>query len=259
MAGVKIIQTPFNNTSNILHPTFHPRTLWKLCSLPLCRSVPKDSNSEGSQPQGDPKKQELLARIAMLQAQKYRLTDYLDERSAYLTQFAEEANIEIDAIGENALKDLDEASARIMENIESKMQAFEESSEMSKEEIAKRDKELADFEGDIEKGRNEGLFFQSLQEKTPVDKEKAKEETKKLAAVTKDTAASKVRRNIYLALMGLMAVGIADSYIASSPDWRKIAVLGAIFIGLLSQFIYEQNLLKDSEKDDIQDIDDERK
>jgi hypothetical protein len=28
----------------------------------------------------------------MLQAQKVRLTDYLDERSAYLTQFAEEAN-----------------------------------------------------------------------------------------------------------------------------------------------------------------------
>lgn len=72
-----------------------------------------ESNSQSSQPEGDPKKQELLARIAMLQAQKLRLTDYLDERSAYLTQFAEEASAEIDAIGENALKDLDEASARV--------------------------------------------------------------------------------------------------------------------------------------------------
>lgn len=49
----------------------------------------------------------------MLQAQKVRLTDYLDERSAYLTQFAEEANAEIDQIGENALKELDEAGTRV--------------------------------------------------------------------------------------------------------------------------------------------------
>ena len=35
--------------------------------------------------EGDSRKQELLARIAMLQAQKVRLTDYLDERSAYLS------------------------------------------------------------------------------------------------------------------------------------------------------------------------------
>lgn len=49
----------------------------------------------------------------MLQAQKLRLTDYLDERSAFLTQFAEEANAEIDQIGENALKELDEAGSRV--------------------------------------------------------------------------------------------------------------------------------------------------
>lgn len=49
----------------------------------------------------------------MLQAQKVRLTDFLDERSAFLTQFAEDANAEFDQIGENALKELDEASARV--------------------------------------------------------------------------------------------------------------------------------------------------
>lgn len=49
----------------------------------------------------------------MLQAQKLRLTDYLDERSAFLTQFSEEANAEIDQIGENALKELDEAGSRV--------------------------------------------------------------------------------------------------------------------------------------------------
>ncbi|KAJ6755789.1 8-AMINO-7-OXONONANOATE SYNTHASE [Salix purpurea] len=38
----------------------------------------------------------------MLQAQKVRLTDYLDERSAYLTQFAEKTKAEFDKIGEDA-------------------------------------------------------------------------------------------------------------------------------------------------------------
>ncbi|XP_057524602.1 uncharacterized protein LOC130804240 [Amaranthus tricolor] len=248
MVAVKFIQTSFNTTRNFHHSNLHTITLKKLYTYPLCRSMSNESNSQSSQPEGDPKKQELLARIAMLQAQKLRLTDYLDERSAYLTQFAEEASAEIDAIGENALKDLDEASARIMENIESKMQEFEESSEMNKEEIAQRDKELADFEGEIQKGRNEGLFFQSLQDKKPIEKAKAMEETNKITAVIKDTAASKTRRNIYLVLIGLVAIGIADSYIASSPDWRKIAVLSAVFVGLLSQFIYEQNFLNESEK-----------
>jgi len=81
----------------------------------VCKSKYEGSNSdsEASRPEGDLRKQELLAKIAMIQAQKLRLTDYLDERSAFLTQFAEEANAEIDAIGENALKDLDDATARV--------------------------------------------------------------------------------------------------------------------------------------------------
>lgn len=57
----------------------------------LCICNSNDSNSESSPPEGDTK-QELLARISMLEARKVRLTDYLDERSAYRTQFAEEAN-----------------------------------------------------------------------------------------------------------------------------------------------------------------------
>lgn len=71
---------------------------WTLESQPsitknsiLCICNSNDSNSEASPPEGGTK-HELLARISMLQAQKVRPTDYLDERSAYLTQFAEEAN-----------------------------------------------------------------------------------------------------------------------------------------------------------------------
>ncbi|XP_058003034.1 uncharacterized protein LOC110640135 [Hevea brasiliensis] len=49
----------------------------------LCKS--DDPDSKASPSEGDTHKQELLARIAMLEAQKVRVTDYFDERSAYLT------------------------------------------------------------------------------------------------------------------------------------------------------------------------------
>lgn len=43
----------------------------------------------------------------MLQTQKVRITDFLDERSAYLTKFAKDADSEFDLIGQNAMKELD--------------------------------------------------------------------------------------------------------------------------------------------------------
>ncbi|KAH9611991.1 hypothetical protein KSS87_021332 [Heliosperma pusillum] len=249
MITIKTIQTGFklNATGSPQYSTFDTRSSGKLCTLSVCRSKPDDSSSESSPPEGDPQKQELLAKIVMLQTQKFRLTDYLDERSDYLTQFAEEASAEIDAIGENALKDLDEASARIMENMETRMLELEELSNMSKEEIAKTDKELSEFEGEVEIGRNEGLFFQSLGDKPPVEMAKAKEEAKKIMDVTKQSAGSKTRRNVYLALTGIVFVGLADSYISPSVDLRKVAILAAIFVGLITQLIYEQKMLTESE------------
>ncbi|KAL8544431.1 hypothetical protein ACS0TY_004835 [Phlomoides rotata] len=138
----------------------------------------------------------------MLQTQKVRLTDYLDERSEYLTQFAEEANAEIDQIGENALKELDEAGARV--------------------EIEESEKKVADFEGQIEKERNEGLFFKNLGENEPVVKAKAREETERIEQVTKKSAGSVIRRNIYLGLIGLVVIGIVDASTSSTSDWRKV-------------------------------------
>lgn len=79
--------------------------------LCLCKS--NDSDSDPSPPEGDTRKQEFLAKIAQLQAQKLRLSEFLDERSEYLTQFAEEAGAEFDKIGDDAFKGLDEASDRV--------------------------------------------------------------------------------------------------------------------------------------------------
>ena len=139
-----------------------------------------------------------------------------------------------------------------MENIESQMQAFEESQELNWPEIEKNEDQLAQFKGQIEKDRNEGLFFKNLIEKKPIDKAKAKDEAEKIKEITKEKAGSKTRRNIYLALIALLVIEIADSFISSS-DWRKVAVLGAILVALFSQVIYEQTLLSQAEKTENKD------
>ncbi|KAM3288024.1 hypothetical protein P3S67_021454 [Capsicum chacoense] len=180
-------------------------------------SFSKYSRNSSSDGKGDIRQQELLATIALLQTQKLRLTEYLDERSAYLTQFAEEANTEMDQIGENALKELDEAGARIMGNIENQMQAFEESMGLNKQEIEENEKKLA---GQIEEERNEWLFLKNLRQRrtVAVDKAEAKEEMEMIKQLSRENAGSTTRRIVYLALIGLVVVGIADVFVSSSSD-----------------------------------------
>lgn len=276
------------------HVFFDRTSHFQRKDLVRCLCKPNDSNSDSEAtpppptppPQGDSRQQELLAMIAQLQTQKVRLTDYLDERSAYLSQFAEDANTEIDQIGENALKELDEAgervcrtengilisskytafeyylfffSAQIMGNIESRMQAFEESVELNKQEIEENEKKLADFVDQMEEEKNEGLFFKNLGQKQPVDKAKAKKETEKMKQLNKEIAESNTRKNIYLALMGLVVVGITNALISSPSDLGKSAVLGVILVGLLSQVIYEQKVLSESETKQKQTSEEEKK
>ncbi|KVH94907.1 hypothetical protein Ccrd_003028 [Cynara cardunculus var. scolymus] len=236
MISLKAIQTCFITTKHeIFHKTDFSTKNHHHSRLFLCKSKDSDTNSPSSSPppsEGDERKQDLLARIAMLQAQKVRLTDYLDERSAYLTQFAEEANVEFD---------------QIMGNIESQMQAFEESAESSKMEIEENQKKLDEFENRFANERNEGLFFQSLGESKPVDKSIAKAAAQKMNELNKQTAGTETRRNIYLALIGLVSISIVESLISPSFDWRKGVVLGLILVGLLTQLTYEQKMLSETQ------------
>lgn len=144
-----------------------------------------------------------------------------------------------------------------MENIESQMQVFEESAELNRQEIEKNDDMLAKFEGQIEEERNEGLFFKNLRQRKPADKVKAKVEMEKIKELTKENAGSKTRRYIYLAFIGLLVVAIAESFL-SSPDWRKVAVLGAMLIALISQFSYEQRMSSEIEKTEIKEQPEEK-
>jgi hypothetical protein len=146
-----------------------------------------------------------------------------------------------------------------MENMESRMQAFEEAAEMNRQEIEQNKNKLEEFEDQMEEGRNEGMFFKNLRRTTPTEKPKAKEEIEKINQVTKDNAGSKTRKNIYLALIGLIVIGIADSFLSSSSDWRKVAVLGGILVALLSQFNYEQRMLSETENTEKEKTGEEKK
>ncbi|CAL0324747.1 unnamed protein product [Lupinus luteus] len=242
MFALKATHPPFN-LSNTNYTKLHNKRNSVLC---LCSS--KTNESDSQLPEGDAQKQELLARIAMIQTQKVRLTDYLDDRSEYLAQFGEEANAELDKIGEDALKGLDEASDRIISNIESQMLAFEECNELNRLEIQDSENKLLEFEGQVEEERNEGLFFKSLGKKEPFEKEKAKAEAENFKDVTKENGDNKARKNVYLFFIGLLSFGIVNAIASSSSvDWSKVVVLGAILVSLLYLFINEQN--KGNKKD----------
>ncbi|CAL4960397.1 unnamed protein product [Urochloa decumbens] len=172
----------------------------------ICASSSEDAESDSSPPLGgDKRQQEVLAKIAMLQTQK------------------------------------------ILERLESKMQAFEETAEVQRQEIEMNDKVLEDFEDWIEKEKNQGMFFQSLGKVKPRNKKeikvKAKVEAQKVKEIAKESAGSKTRMNIYLGLMAILGLTIANAVFATPEvEWRKVAALGLIFIGLVAQVIYEQDI-----------------
>jgi hypothetical protein len=210
----------------------------------ICASSPEDAGSGEELPlSGDKRQQEVLAQIAMLQAQKVRITNFLDERSAYLTKFAKDADTEFDLIGQNAMKELDAVGDQIMERLENKMQAFEETAEVQRQEIEMNDKVLEDFEDWIETEKNEGMFFKSLGKVKSKKKIEIKVKAKVEAQKVKEIAASKTRINIYLGLMTILGLTIANAVFATPEvEWRKVAALGLIFIGLVAQVIYEQDI-----------------
>ena len=127
------------------------------------------------------------------------------------------------------------------------MQAFEETAEIQRQEIEMNERVLEDFEDWIEEEKNEGMFFKSLGKVKPQSKEeikvKAKIEAQKVREIAKESAGSKTRMNIYLALMAILGLTIANAVFATPEvEWRKVAALGLIFIGLVAQVIYEQDI-----------------
>lgn len=128
------------------------------------------------------------------------------------------------------------------------MLAFEESTEMNRLEIEESEKKIEEFEDQMQKDRNEGLFFKNLGQKDLVDKAKPKEEVEKIKDVNIENSGSQTMKNVYLFFIGLLTFGIVDSVVSSSgADWKRVSVLGGIIVVLFSLFINQQN--KDNKKD----------
>ncbi|XP_047180852.1 uncharacterized protein LOC124847410 [Vigna umbellata] len=128
------------------------------------------------------------------------------------------------------------------------MLAFEESTELNRLEIEESEKKIVEFEDQMQKDRNEGLFFKNLGQKDLVDKAKPKEEVEKIKDVNIENSGIQTMKNVYLFFIGLLTFGIVDSVASSSgADWKRVSVLGGIIVVLFSLFINEQN--KDSKKD----------
>jgi len=128
------------------------------------------------------------------------------------------------------------------------MLAFEESTELNKLEIEESEKKIVEFEDQMQKDRNEGLFFKNLGQKELADKEKSKEEVEKIKDVKIENSENQTLKNVYLFFIGLLTFGIVDSVASSSgADWKRVSVLGGILVLLFSLFINEQN--KDQKKD----------
>lgn len=145
-----------------------------------------------------------------------------------------------------------------MGNIESQMQAFEESAESNKQEIEENQRKIDEFETRFENEINEGLFFKNLGQSKPVNITLAKEEAQKVTELTKQTAGTNTRRNIYLALIGLVSISLIDSFISQSFDWRKGGILGLVLVGLVTQLTYEQNVLGEAQKNETEKNEDKK-
>ncbi|GJS37843.1 hypothetical protein Tco_0536225 [Tanacetum coccineum] len=106
----------------------------------------------------------------------------------------------------------------------------------------------------FEDSHKDGLGGQSK----PVDKSLAKVAAARVSEVTKQTAGTETRRNIYLGLIGLINISLIDSFISPSFDWRKGAVLGVILVGLVTQLTYEQKMLGETQKNESEDKQDKK-
>jgi hypothetical protein len=145
-----------------------------------------------------------------------------------------------------------------MERLDGRMQEFDKDTEARWQEIEENEKILEEFERRIERGRNEGLFFKNLKDKKsevkPEIKMAAMAEAEKIKEVTRQKAGSKIRRNVYFALMSVLALPIGGTILSvqgGEVEWRKVTVLGLIFTGLVAQLIYEQDFssnFKDNDK-----------
>lgn len=203
----------------------------------------RDEELEGG---GNEKTQDLLVEIAMLEAQKVQVIEFVKERSTHLAEIAEQANSEFQQVADDTMKGMDEVGIKVMENVEENVQAWEEKLASARAQMGTNEQGIDMFEKEMQKDRNEGLFFQSLYTQTKKWKELPPEkrntiqmEVDMLKEVTKRTLNSTIRRNIYIGLIIVLSWTLIDRVASGNAEWPMLAIYTTLVVLVVTQLTYE--------------------
>lgn len=203
----------------------------------------RDEEFEGG---GDERTQDLLVEIAMLEAQKVQVTEFVKERSSHLAEIVEQANSEFQQVADDTMKGMDEAGIKVMENLEADVQACEEKLASARAEMETNEQSITKFEKEMQKVRNEGLFFQSLytqakkwKDLPPEKRNTIQMEADMLKEVTKRTLNSTTRRNLYIFLILVLNLTIIDLVASGNAEWPKLAIYTILDVLVVTQLTYE--------------------
>nr|ABR16893.1 unknown [Picea sitchensis] len=198
---------------------------------------------------GDERTQDLLVEIAMLEAQKVQVIEFVKERSSHLAEIVEQANSEFQQVADDTMKGMDEAGIKVMENIEADIQACEEKLASARAEIETNEQSINKFEKETQKVRNEGLFFQSLytqakkwKDLPPEKRNTIQMEAEMLKEVTKRTLNSTTRRNVYICLILVLSLTLIDLVASGNAEWPKPTIYTILLVLIFTQLIYETSI-----------------
>lgn len=210
---------------------------------------------ENSSNIGDKKVQEILVGIVRLQADQAKVTEFVDERAKLLSDIAEQAKEEYDKIAEEAMRTMDEARSKVLENVEAKAQAIEEELASARAEIEANDQDLDEFEKNVSKARSEGLFFKDLYSKplttvkesmTPEQQELMKEQTELMSKALRNSAVLQFRQILSGVVAVLLILTLGEAVLSQDVPWPNIAFYSLVLVAILFQLGYEKLNTTDS-------------
>eukprot|EP00850_Spirogloea_muscicola_P012950 SM000085S23300 [mRNA] locus=s85:534058:535503:- [translate_table: standard] len=186
-----------------------------------------------------------LVEMIRLQSGKLRVSDFVDEQSKALADIAEGAGAEYERIRGEALRGMDEAGSRVLEQMENDTRDFEAELAAARQELEAREGDLDAFERGVEQARSEGLFFKGLyrpftawKDRNVAEKVAIEGEAKKVAEAARTSAGAKWRKQLYGLLAFLVLLTIAEGLTVEDVQWAKLALLTIVFLLLTLQYFY---------------------
>eukprot|EP00850_Spirogloea_muscicola_P015378 SM000117S25498 [mRNA] locus=s117:161705:163125:- [translate_table: standard] len=205
-------------------------------------ALPPEGSGEAA---GSEAVQGKLVEMIRLQSGKLRVSDFVDEQSKALADIAEGAGAEYERIRGEALRGMDEAGSRVLEQMENDTRDFEAELAAARQELEAREGDLDAFERGVEQARSEGLFFKGLyrpftawKDRGVAEKIAIEGEAKKVAEAARTSVGAKWRKQLYGLLAFLVLLTIAEGLTVEDVQWAKLALLTIVFLLLTLQYFY---------------------